>query len=93
MMLGDKLHTNNNEYTLFFESRQTKFYTRVLKIYINFQRKKNFKKNSLHSFVQKQKFILAYKPLLNSLIWNLKMGETKYISYATASRTAVSGLG
>ena len=46
MMLGDKLHTKNNENTRFlFESRQTTFYIHNLKVYINFQRKKNFLKN------------------------------------------------
>jgi hypothetical protein len=43
MMLGDKLHAKepNKEYTRFLvESRQTTFYTHVLKVYINFQRKK-----------------------------------------------------
>jgi hypothetical protein len=33
MMLGDKLHTKNNENTCFLvESRQTMFYTHVLKV-------------------------------------------------------------
>ena len=49
MMLGDQLHTENNENTRFLgvESCQTTFCTHVLKIYINFQRKKKqtFKKN------------------------------------------------
>ena len=47
MMLGGKLHTKTTKIHGFFlfESRQTTFYTRVLKVYINFQRKKkNFKK-------------------------------------------------
>jgi len=48
MMLGDKLHTKNSENTRFLvQSRQTTFYTHVLKEYINFQRnkKKNFQNN------------------------------------------------
>ena len=44
MMLGDKLHTKNKENTRFLvESRQA-FYTHVLKVYINFQRKKKTSK-------------------------------------------------
>jgi len=39
MMLGDKVHSKNNENTQFsVESRQTTFHTHVLKVYINFQR-------------------------------------------------------
>ena len=47
MMLGDDLHTKNNENTRFLvESPQTTFYTHILKVYINFQRKnKNFQNN------------------------------------------------
>jgi hypothetical protein len=47
MMLGDELHTKNNENTCFLvESRQTTFYSHVLKVhYNNLQRKKNFLKN------------------------------------------------
>jgi hypothetical protein len=39
---GGQAAYKNNENTRFFlfESRQTTFYTRVLKVYINFQRKK-----------------------------------------------------
>jgi len=40
MMLGDKLHTTNNENTRFLvEPRQITFNTHVLNVYINFQRK------------------------------------------------------
>jgi len=47
MMMGDKLHTksNINETTRFLvESPQITFYTNVLKVYINFQRKKKLTK-------------------------------------------------
>ena len=46
MMLGDKLHTKNNENTRFLvKSHQAKFYSYVLKVYINFQcKKKKLKK-------------------------------------------------
>jgi hypothetical protein len=46
---GGQAAYKNNENTRFFlfESRQTTFYTCVLKVYINFQRKKkNFKKKN-----------------------------------------------
>jgi hypothetical protein len=43
MMLGDKLVRKINETTRFLaESRQITFYGHVLKVYINFQRKKNY---------------------------------------------------
>ena len=45
MLLEDKLHTKKpNKNTRFLvESRQKTFYTHVLKVYINFQRKKKKK--------------------------------------------------
>jgi len=44
MILGDKLYTKKNKktttiYVFLVESRQAKFYTHVLKVYINFQSK------------------------------------------------------
>jgi len=48
MMLGDKLYTTKTQrkYTFYFvDSHKAKFYTYVLKVYINFQHKtKTFKK-------------------------------------------------
>ena len=45
MMLGDKLHTKNNKNTCYLvESRQTTFYTHVLKVFVNFQPLKKLRK-------------------------------------------------
>ena len=47
MMLGDKLHTKNNKNTCYLvESRQTTFYTHVLKVFVNFQSLKKLRKKS-----------------------------------------------
>ena len=70
MMLGDKLHIKNNENTCFLvESRQVRFYTHALKVYINFsmQKKLSKKMTKLTGTLTMEIYFIIHGPLKSTL--------------------------